>query len=143
MKKPKIVHQPYYAGGTKAMTAYLQEHLTYPAEALEARVEGSVHLRYDINHRGQVVGTEVLNGIGYGCDEEAERLVRGMQFVIPQKARGLRIRYHKTLKVNFHLPPVVEEKVAEPAVTNLVYSTSSTGTGGKSYSYRIDLPEGS
>ena len=140
MKKPKIVHQPYYAGGTEAMTAYLQEHLAYPAEALEARVEGSVHLRYDIDHRGRVVGTEVISGIGYGCDEEAERLVRGMRFVIPKKVRGLRIQYHKTLKVNFHLPPAPEATVA-PVTTGLSYSLVSKGTPGQSYQYQIDLPE--
>lgn len=121
------------------MGTYLQQHLRYPTEALEAKIEGTVHVRYDIDHKGKVVSTQVLSGIGHGCDEEAERLVRGLEFTIPKKARGIRILYHKNLKVNFHLPQA--KPTAPPAAGQLTYTvTPSTGTE-RSYSYQITLPE--
>ena len=152
MKKPQIVHQPYYPGGQEAMQAYLQANLSYPVEALAAGVEGTVQLRYDINHRGEVVGTELLSGIGHGCDEEAIRLVRGMQFALPKKARGIRIRYHKTIKVNFHLPKAKGQKSPPPTpappatepITSLNYTVTTTqapdAPAKESYSYQISLP---
>ena len=132
------------------MAAYLQQHLVYPPTALEAEVEGTVHLKYDIDHKGKVVGVEIINGIGHGCDEEAERLVRGMEFTVPKKARGLRIIYHKNLKVNFHLP---KKKAVNPPTTGDSLSTSGItytivpkspepaqkSTSGNGYSYQITI----
>ena len=121
------------------MGTYLQQHLRYPAEALAAKVEGTVHVRYDIDHKGKVVSTQVLSGIGHGCDEEAERLVQGLEFTIPKKARGIRILYHKNLKVNFHLPKA--KPAAPPTSGQLTYTITPGTTTEKSYSYQITLPE--
>lgn len=55
---------------------YIDENLVYPTEAKEANIEGSVKLIFTVNVDSTVTDFIVLQGLGYGCDEEAIRLVK-------------------------------------------------------------------
>ena len=77
--------------------------MRYPEEALQQRVEGSVTVRYDTNVFGAVVDAKVIHGIGYGCDEEAVRLVKLLRYE-KKKYRGLRVIHHQTIHIHFRLP---------------------------------------
>lgn len=55
---------------------YLSENLNYPELALHNRVEGKVILEITIDENGSVLNSNVLLGLGFGCDEEAQRLIR-------------------------------------------------------------------
>jgi len=102
-KKPLFIHQPEYAGGPKALSKFIQTNLRYPESAREAGVEGIVFVEYDIDYRGNVVATRVLQGIGGGCDEEACRVVRLLKFDVP-KNRGLKVLFHKKARIQFKMP---------------------------------------
>lgn len=54
---------------------YIDENLVYPSEAKAANIEGSVKLIFTVNIDSTVTDFIVLQGLGYGCDEEAIRLV--------------------------------------------------------------------
>jgi len=103
-KKPKhFLKQPEYPGGPKAMSKFIYENLRYPKPALEAGKEGVVLVEYDINHEGRVVDTRVLQSIGHGCDEEAERVVRLLKFDVG-KNRGVKVVFHKKTQIQFKKP---------------------------------------
>lgn len=102
-KDQDFIKQPVLPGGRKAFNAHLRKHLKYPQKAIINRIEGSVFIKYDIDYKGNVVDTKVISGIGYGCDEEAERVVRLLKFQVP-KTRKIRVLFHKDIKVNFRLP---------------------------------------
>ncbi len=55
---------------------YINENLVYPSEAKDANIEGSVKLIFTVNVDSTVTDFIVLQGLGYGCDEEAIRLVK-------------------------------------------------------------------
>ncbi|MCR9251793.1 MAG: energy transducer TonB [bacterium] len=55
---------------------YINENLVYPTEAKAANIEGSVKLIFTVNIDSTVTDFIVLQGLGYGCDEEAIRLVK-------------------------------------------------------------------
>jgi len=101
-KDKDFVKKPYFKGGHKAMDAFLKKHKKYPQEALEKGIEGSVQIRYTISHEGKVIGTKVIAGIGYGCDAEAERIVRLLVFEV-SKTHKLRVQFQKTIRVHFKL----------------------------------------
>ena len=92
-KHKHFIKNAYYKGGTKAMIAFVRQHLRYPKLALDNGIEGTIHVKYDINHVGRVVKVTLLNHLGYGCDEEAIRLVKLLTFETPRN-RGVRITYH-------------------------------------------------
>ncbi|MEP4535185.1 MAG: TonB family protein [Cyclobacteriaceae bacterium] len=61
--------------GDKAYKTYIELSMTYPQAARENNVKGTVKLQVSISKTGEITSVEVKNGLGYGCDEEAVRLV--------------------------------------------------------------------
>ena len=127
--KPTHVAKPVYPGGTKAMRAFVTEHLQYPEEAKTAKVEGTVVVRYSLDYRGKVVETKVKKGIGHGCDEEAQRVVKLLRFQVPQ-ARKRKVRIHQDVNIHFRLPKE-KKPPAKPQSGQLqiTYTTSSQTAG--------------
>lgn len=103
VKKGDILKRPEYPGGHKALRSFIAENLRYPKEALEAGLEGTVHIRYTIGHDGLVKEARILHGIGLGCDEEALRLVKLLRFNV-EKTRGVRVEYPRKMQIHFRLP---------------------------------------
>ena len=61
-----VEEMPYPIGGVKA----IHDLIVYPLIAKRAEVEGKVYLLAYVDERGVVTKTEILKGIGAGCDEE-------------------------------------------------------------------------
>ncbi len=62
--------------GRKVYNRYLKRSLKYPAAATENNIEGEVVLVLTINTFGSITNIDVVQSLGFGCDEEAMRLVR-------------------------------------------------------------------
>lgn len=103
--KKRFLNMPKYTGGSAAFKQFIAENLRYPDAALEARVVGSVVIEYDIHDNGEVTNPRVLKGLGYGCDEEAMRLIGLLQFE-KVKNRGVRVKVTSKTTINFRLPNV-------------------------------------
>ena len=54
---------------------YITSNLRYPEQAKQAGVEGKVVLLFNITNKGRPTDIEVKKSLGYGCDEEAIRLL--------------------------------------------------------------------
>ena len=54
-------------------------NVTYPTEAEEKNISGTVILAFDIDSACQVVNIRIEKGIGFGCDEEAMRAFKDVQ----------------------------------------------------------------
>lgn len=65
----------------------LLNKLRYPPHAKRNNVSGEVILNAKIDDIGFVVGTEIIKGLGYGCDEAAKSVVLKTQFR-PGKING-------------------------------------------------------
>jgi len=94
---------PGFPGGLRALTQYIKENMQYPQLALESDVEGVVYVSFMVNQRGEVENPSVFKGLGYGCDEEALRLVSEMPRWIPGSKDGLPVDMSYTLPVTFRL----------------------------------------
>ena len=128
-RKPEsFIKQPNYPGGNKAMDEFIKKNLRYPEEAIENKVEGTVAVEIDIDVYGKVSAAKVKHGIGYGCDEEAVRLVRLLQFE-KKKYKGLFVLFHKTINIHFKL-----HEASKPVQFTYQYKEKSTGTN---YNYTV------
>jgi TonB family protein len=138
-KDKHFIKQPWYEGGPKAMKQYIAEQLCYPDEALAQRVEGTVSVRFDIDHKGDVIDVKIIgHGLGHGCDEEAIRLVKSMKFKV-DTPRGLRVIHHKTLQIHFRLPQAQAAAQTELQVNYVTPESAPNeeqkpASGGYSYS---------
>lgn len=137
-KDKNFIKQPVYPGGQKALREFIRQNLRYPEAALKQRIEGTVSMRYTIDHNGKVIDTHVIAGLGYGCDEEASRVVRQLKFDVP-KTRGVKVQFHKDIHVHFRLP----KQKSAPAQVAVTYSYHSPQqkdqSPAKSYSYTINI----
>jgi periplasmic protein TonB len=110
IEKPKedeifttVEQQAEFPGGTREMYKFLGANIKYPAAAQRANVSGKVFLQFVVNTDGSIVDIQPLKGIGFGCDEEAIRVVKDMPKWTPGKQNGRSVRSRFTLPVNFVL----------------------------------------
>lgn len=135
---------PVPIGGLQAV----QDQLVYPEHALLYGMEGTVTLIALINEKGEVKETEVIKGIGLGCDEAAQEAVKKTLF-IPGQDKGKTVAAKLTINVEFKMfekpgklekdlatqtpvpaAPTVEKKETESKPeetikTNIIYNIAS------------------
>jgi protein TonB len=116
-KDKDFLHKPVYPGGRQAMRQFITENLRYPEAALANQISGTVQLKISIDHHGKVSDTKVIAGLGYGCDEEAQRVARLLQFEVA-KNRKVRAIFHKKLNIHFrgNAAPAPKPKPSSPQV---------------------------
>ena len=67
-----------------AYRQYIKDNLRYPATAKAAGATGAVTLRFSFDENGKPFNFLLLKSMGYGCDEEAIRLIReGPAWIAP------------------------------------------------------------
>ena len=90
-KKKSFLKLPRYSGDKKAFIEFVSSNLIYPEEALKNGIEGIVYSEYEVDHLGKISDIKIKKGVGYGCDEEAIRIISLMVYE-PVRNRGLRIK---------------------------------------------------
>ncbi|MCX6149656.1 MAG: TonB family protein [Ignavibacteriales bacterium] len=74
----------------------------YPEYAKENKIEGIVIIRTFIDENGTPVKTEVVKGIGYGCDEAAMDAIKLTKFSSP-KINGKPVKFQLLIPVKFRI----------------------------------------
>ena len=92
------------SGGKDAFEDYLEKSLKYPEQALENGVEGRVTIEFTVGTDGHLAGFQVLKGLGYGCDDEAIRLVREGPAWKPSRRNAQAVPEKVKLRLKFSIP---------------------------------------
>ncbi|MCC7233188.1 MAG: energy transducer TonB [Bacteroidia bacterium] len=130
-----FIRQPAFPGGKKALDEFVKSNLIYPEEALKNKVEGTVTVLFDIDVFGNVSEVKVKHGIGYGCDEEAMRLV-GLLHFNKKKYMGLRVTFHQSINIHFKLH---EASKSAPEEQTVKYNITAPGSEKKPVTYTIRI----
>jgi len=93
-----VEEMPQPIGGIQA----IHDLIVYPEIAKRAGIEGRVYILAYLNEEGEVVKTEVIKGIGGGCDEAAEFAVRKTKFS-PGRQRGRAVKVKVMIPIIFRL----------------------------------------
>lgn len=99
----ELTHTAAYPGGLQALAGFLQANLNYPMEARENAIEGKVKVVFEVTPSGKIQSASILSGIGYGCDEEALRVVNAMQNWLPARQNGYPIKTKVVVPITFEL----------------------------------------
>ncbi len=67
---------PEFKDGLKMMYKWLGNNLRYPVNATYNGIQCKV--TFNVEKDGQISNVQVLKGIGFGCEEEAERVINKM-----------------------------------------------------------------
>ena len=98
-----VEEMPRYPGGEDAMLRYLGANVNYPDSAKANGIGGIVYCSFTVDTTGMIQDTEVLRGIGGGCNEEAIRVVNAMPRWNPGKQRGQYVNVRYTIPIRFVL----------------------------------------
>jgi len=111
-----------YVGGEKARIAFLSKNIKYPEEARKNGIQGRVYVTFVVEKDGSLTDVQVTRGIGYGCDDEAVRVIKLMPNWIPGKQRGEPVRVQFNLPIRFSLDsePTKEEKPKQVTFVSIV-----------------------
>lgn len=85
---------------------YVNSNITYPAAARRMRVEGKVFVEFIVSRTGELTDIHTVKGIGAGCDEEAERVIKNSPAWNPAKQRGKPVRQRMVLPITFKLATI-------------------------------------
>jgi protein TonB len=142
-KKKNFLKIPTFPGGKEAYRNFIRENVKYPEQALANKVEGLVFVTYTVDNIGNIVDVEITKGIGYGCDEEAERVIRLMKYE-PARNRGVRMKVEMKTRIHFHLPKAVEKNMQTGMQLNYTSTTPEKANSPEPkpqavYNYTINL----
>ncbi|NIJ55354.1 M56 family metallopeptidase [Dyadobacter arcticus] len=98
-----VEEQPKFPGGNKAMFKFLGDHLKYPEKAVKSNITGRVFLSFVVTENGEIADIQVLKGLGYGCDEEAIRVLSQFPKWEPGKQGGIPVNVRYNLPINFQI----------------------------------------
>jgi len=119
---------------------FVSLNLTYPEEAVKNGIEGMIHAEYEVDNLGEISDIRIKKGIGYGCDEEAIRIL-SLMFYEPVHNRGIRIKSKMKARILFKLPLPLTENYDN--TTNINYTISKKKDQEKddnqSYTYTINF----
>lgn len=89
--EPKIGYKKFY------------ENVVYPKAAKDKKIEGTVLIKAIINEYGDVEKTEIIKGIGYGCEDAAEISISFAKFY-PGLVLGRPVKVEMVFEIEFKLP---------------------------------------
>jgi len=152
-KDESFIKQPYFKGGEKALAEFMAKNLVMPESSLAMGIEGDVHLKYDIDYKGRVIDVKIISGLDEACNNEAIRVVRMLTFIVPKNPRGIKVTFHRNMRVHFRkntiqtMPasdPEPVKPVVQPVVTYRITTIQSVQTTPSkeqktTYSYTIKL----
>ena len=105
-----VEQQPEYPGGLDELGRFIAKNLRYPSPAARGRVQGRVFVQFVVSETGEIRDTRILKGIGFGCDEEALRVMQAMPLWLPGKQNGKPVAVQYNLPINFAI-----EQAQKPA----------------------------
>ena len=105
-----IVEQmPEFPGGKTQLWKFISKNIDYPRMAIDAGAQGTVFIQFIIGKEGFIEDAQLASSdgktrkVGFGCDEEALRVIKQMPKWKPGKQRGKPVRVQFTVPVHFKL----------------------------------------
>lgn len=95
--------QPLPEEGIHEFYNYIRKNLKYPAEARMKGIEGRVFVEFVVDAEGTISEVKTLKGIGAGCDEEAERVLKNAAAWNPGRLNGKPVKVRMVLPVTYKL----------------------------------------
>ncbi|MBR11012.1 MAG: hypothetical protein CMP48_25445 [Rickettsiales bacterium] len=93
----------YIDGGIPGFYGFISKYIYYPFEARRNKIEGSVYVSFIVSKAGKTENVKTVKGIGYECDEVAERMIDMCDYFTPGRLRGQAIETQMMLPILFKL----------------------------------------
>jgi len=98
-------YAPEYVGGGPAFGFFIEKNMIYPVQAIQNNIQGKVYVTFVVDKKGVVKDPKIHKSLGYGCDEEAIRLVKKM----PKWKPGITYDQKVNTRVTMAIPFVIKK----------------------------------
>lgn len=92
---------PEFPGGEAALFAFLKNNIRFPKAALQEGKGGKIYVEFVIDRTGKVIQVKALNFLGYGLEQEAERVVKLLPKWIPGKQGPRNVSVRMKIPIGF------------------------------------------
>lgn len=96
-----VERPPQFPGGSNNMNTFLSHYIYYPEEALSNQITGKVWVQFVILPDGTLTNIEAVKGIGFDCDEAAEKAVLQLPDWQPAYQRGEPVAFRMLVPLTF------------------------------------------
>lgn len=88
-----VEKMPEPVGGYEGFYKTLRKNMDYPKPAQRSGASGKVFIEFTVTETGALENFKILKGIGYGCDEEAKRVLALTKWNAgKQRGRAVKVR---------------------------------------------------
>lgn len=98
-----VEQMPEFPGGMSACLKFLADHVAYPKEAAEKKIQGRVIVQFVVMKDGSIANARVLRAVDPLLDAEALRVIGLMPKWKPGTQRGQAVNVKFTMPVTFRL----------------------------------------
>lgn len=88
---------PQFPGGKDSLSLFIKNHTKYPSSARKHGINGTVQVTFIVTKAGEITKARIYKSLGYGCDEEALRIVK----IMPHWKPGMMGR--DTMEMDYHV----------------------------------------
>lgn len=89
-------------GGKAKFKEWVKSNIDYPKKAKMMGIRGKVYVECIVNRDGSISDVKVIKGLGFGCDEEAIRLIEATSYMWdPAQKDGKPVRQKMIRRVVF------------------------------------------
>ncbi len=92
---------PSFKGGKKAMAGFINQNLIYPNNADKNGIRGTVDFSCIVTKDGKLKDIKMIKALGFGCNEEALRLVKLMPDWDPGRANNQAVDMPAVFSITF------------------------------------------
>ena len=97
----QVETMPQPQAGFQSFRSYVIQNLIYPEEALKNEIRGEVLVQFVVTVDGKITKVEVLEGLGFGCDQESIRVIRESSPWEPGRKGGKPVKVRLILPIDF------------------------------------------
>lgn len=101
-EKSVLDRNAYFQNNFRGNENYFYSQMKYPIEALVADIQGQVRVVFTVDESGSVHDAKIVEGLGYGIDEEALRVVQHMPKWHPAIRNGKPTAMRITMGIDFY-----------------------------------------
>ncbi|WP_020527716.1 energy transducer TonB [Flexithrix dorotheae] len=98
-----VEERPRPQGGLKAFGNFVRDNLNYPQEAIERNISGRVILQFAVMRDGTVQNVQAMSNVGYGCEDEAIRVLKLYPKWVPGKLKGRVVNSQISIPIQFNI----------------------------------------
>jgi len=96
-------HLAKFTGGEKGLMIFLRDHIQYPVECKENKIQGRVIVRFIIDEKGKIICPYIHRSLHPAIDKEALRIVKLMPDWVPASNKGVPCMTCYTLPILFKM----------------------------------------